>query len=153
MSLCKKLKDCFPNKKQINDDNINNIAEDKDSYDLSEYCQYGVKNEYDFSIIIDIKDYKGNIIPEHLASIYIPDKGTLHPNEEERTLFDEYYEKREFIPKPRVYKFDLSKRIIKFRLFNNNPVIIKMKKEDILLDLSYLSKYSSKYNSSESWKV
>jgi hypothetical protein len=65
--------------------------------------------QFDF----EITDYKGNIIPEHLRFVYIPGKGSWPVDQFKRTLFDEYHEKRDQIPKPRLYLFNIIKSKIK----------------------------------------
>ena len=99
------------------------------------------------------RDYKGNIIPEHLRFVYIPGKGSWPVNQFERTLFDEYHEKRDQIPKPRLYLFNKSikdKSIIK-----SNAIKPMICKNNIILDndsieLNFESKRTYNYEVSNS---
>jgi len=81
--------------------------------------------------IITVLDYKGNIIPEHLRAIYIPGKRKLAIDESKRTLFDEYHEKRDLIPKPRLYLFNMIKNKSNIKFSTIKPMISK---NSILLD-------------------
>jgi hypothetical protein len=106
----------------------------------------------EFSDEITILDYKGNIIPEHLRFVYIPGKGSWSVDQFERTQFDEYHEKRDLIPKPRLYLFDniKNKSVIK-----SNAIKPMIGKNNIILDndaieLNFESK--RRYNYEVSWK-
>jgi hypothetical protein len=79
------------------------------------------------------EDYKGNIIPEKLATIFIPNRGFITVNKNERTLFDDYHEKRHLIKKPRVYLFQQYTIDNKSHKFKSEikPMITK---HDILFD-------------------
>ena len=103
---------------------------------------------------VTILDYKGNIIPEHLQVIYIPGKGSWSVDQFERTLFDEYHEKRDQIPKPRLYLFNMIKDKSNIKSNAIKPMIIK---KNILLDndvieLNFESKLIRTYNYKVSWK-
>ena len=99
---------------------------------------------------VTILDYKGNIIPEHLRFVYIPGKGSWSVDQFKRTLFDEYHEKRDQIPKPRLYLFNIIKSKIK-----SNAIKPIISKNNIILDndvieLNFKEKYI--YNDEIPWK-
>jgi hypothetical protein len=99
---------------------------------------------------VTILDYKGNIIPEHLRFVYIPGKGQWPVDQFKRTLFNEYHEKRDQIPKPRLYLFNIIKSKIK-----SNAIKPIISKNNIILDndvieLNFKEKYI--YNDEIPWK-
>jgi hypothetical protein len=105
--LNKKQKEIIEEKKE-EELNTNEIKEKPKENEIGEEKRTlpnGQATEY--LNIITVLDYKGNIIPKHLRAIYIPGKRKLAIDESKRTLFDEYNEKRDLIPKPRLYLFNM----------------------------------------------
>ena len=78
-----------------------------------------------------LHDYKGNIIPEHLLFVYIPGKGSWSVDQFKRTLFDEYHEKRDQIPKPRLYLFNIKNSQSNIK---SNAIKPMISKNNIILD-------------------
>ena len=103
---------------------------------------------------VTILDYKGNIIPEHLRFVYIPGKGSWPVDQFKRTLFDEYHEKRDQIPKPRLYLFNMIKdksniksNAIKPMIGKNNIIL-----DNDVIELNFESKRIRTYNYEVAWK-
>ena len=99
-----------------------------------------------------LHDYKGNIISEHLRMIYIPGKGLWRVDQFKRTLFDEYHEKRDQIPKPRLYLFNIKNSQSNIK---SNAIKPMISKNNIILDndvikLNFESKRT--YNYEVAWK-
>jgi hypothetical protein len=148
--LNKKQKEIIEEEKE--ELNLNEIIETPKEEIKKEIRKLPTGQATEFSDEITILDYKGNIIPEHLRFVYIPGKGSWSVDQFERTQFDEYHEKRDLIPKPRLYLFDniKNKSVIK-----SNAIKPMIGKNNIILDndvieLNFESKTT--YNYEISWK-
>jgi hypothetical protein len=140
------------NKKQDNNkENENEIIEKpKENEIKKERGKQPTGQATEYLNKVTILDYKGNIIPEHLRFVYIPGKGQWPVDQFKRTLFDEYHEKRDQIPKPRLYLFNIIKSKIK-----SNAIKPIISKNNIILDndvieLNFKEKYI--YNDEIPWK-
>jgi hypothetical protein len=141
------------------------IKEEKDKLNVNEIIETPKKNEIkkerrkqptgqatEYLNKVTILDYKGNIIPEHLRVIYIPGKGSWSVDQFKRTLYDEYNEKRDQIPKSRLYLFNMIKDKSNIKSNDIKPMISK---NNIILDNDVIElKFESKrtYNYEVAWK-
>ena len=157
------MKNLFSN--ILNKKSKEKIKEEKEEINVNEIIETPKENEIkkerrkmptgqatEYLNKVTILDYKGNIIPEHLRFVYIPGKGQWPVDQFKRTLFDEYHEKRDQIPKPRLYLFNIIKSKIK-----SNAIKPIISKNNIILDndvieLNFESKRIRTYNYEVAWK-
>jgi hypothetical protein len=139
------------NKEEKEEINVNEIIETPKEEIKKEIRKQPTGQATEYLNKVTILDYKGNIIPEHLRAIYIPGKGSWPVNQFERTQFDEYHEKRDLIPKPRLYLFNMIKsKISKYSaikpMIGKNNIII----DNDAIELNFESKRT--YNYEVVWK-